>query len=150
MNGSAAQTSGVVFSLKMFISLPQTASRVTMFGHVRSPPVDLNDPWKFTMIRRLAAARQTRSHQSTISWSCRSRKSVFTPTAPQSASRANVSSMPTDSISIQWIQSQIPTPFAFACATIRARSNPLRGRSGTFGPWLGRRAKPYQPPSTVW
>ena len=53
-------TAGVVFFLKMFISLPQTASRVTMFGHVRSPPVDLNDPWKFTMIRRRAAAREHR------------------------------------------------------------------------------------------
>ena len=43
------------------------ASRVIMFGHVRSAPVDLNDPWKFTMMRCFAATRQTRVHQFTIS-----------------------------------------------------------------------------------
>ena len=58
--------------------------------------------------------------------------------------------MPTSSISIQCIQTHIPTPFSFACETIRSRSKPFRGSSRTLGPWLGRRAKPYHPPSIVW
>ena len=58
--------------------------------------------------------------------------------------------MPTSSISIQCIQTHIPTPFSFACETIRSRSKLFRGSSRTLGPWLGRRAKPYHPPSIVW
>ena len=58
--------------------------------------------------------------------------------------------MPVSSISIQCIQTHIPTPFSLACATIRCRSNPLRGSSRTLGPWFGRLAKPYHPPSIVW
>ena len=51
VNGSVAQCAGVTLFRKRFISLPWMASRVIMFGHVRSAPVDLNDPWKFTMMR---------------------------------------------------------------------------------------------------
>ena len=69
MNGSVAQCAGVTVLRNMLISFPRTASRVIMLGHVRSAPVDLNDPWKLTMILWRAAVRQTRSHQFTISWS---------------------------------------------------------------------------------
>ena len=150
MNGSVAQWAGVILPENFVISLPRTPSRVIWFGHVRFMPVGLNAPWKLTSRRWRAAARAVLSYHRTIHWSWRSRKSIFTPFTPQRASFANVSSTPLSCSASQWSHTQMPTPFSRARAMMRWRSKPLRISIGTSGPWFGRRAQPYHPPSIVW